>query len=158
MNRKFLEEKGLEKDVIDAIMAEHGKAVQAAKPGDDYEQLKNDKETLSQKIVELNATLTSATEAKATIEKEKESLAKENSVYKKKEMKNRIAHEFKIPFELANRLSGETEEEMKADAKSLSEFFSLKPTLPLGSTEPQTVEEKKFSNQDRIISEQYKSE
>lgn len=30
MNRKFLEEQGLEKDQIDAIMKEHGKAVQSA--------------------------------------------------------------------------------------------------------------------------------
>ena len=30
MNRKFLEEQGLEKDQIDAIMKEHGKVVQSA--------------------------------------------------------------------------------------------------------------------------------
>lgn len=151
MDRKFLEAKGLEKDVIDSIMAEHGKAVQAAKPTEDYETLKSQNDTLSQQIVDLNNSVNTASQ-------EKEDLAKQVNGYKHKELKGRIAHEFNLPFELAGRLSGETEEELKEDAKSLSSFIAVKPILPLGSIEPEDIEEHKYSNQSRIIAEQYQSE
>jgi DNA repair exonuclease SbcCD nuclease subunit len=92
------------------------------------------------------------------LQNEIKALNDEVNNYKTKDLKTRIAMEHKIPFELAGRLSGETEEEIKADAESLSEFIAKKPTLPLGSTEPEEVEEKLYSNQARIIDEQYKSE
>lgn len=157
MNREYLKELGLTDEQIEATMAEHGKAIQAVKPAD-YDALKTEKETLSQQIVALNNSLTTAAEEKAAIEKEKETLMSENTGYKQKELKGRIAHEFNIPFELASRLSGETEEEIKADAKSLAELIVVKPTLPLGSTEPDNVGEQLYSNQARILEEQFKSE
>lgn len=157
MNRDYLKELGLTDEQIEATMAEHGKAIQAVKPTD-YDALKSEKETLSQQIVALNNSLTAANEEKEAIEKEKETLLNENTGYKQEKLKGRIAHEFKIPFELASRLSGETEEELKADAKSLAELLVVKPTLPLGSTEPEDVDEHLYSNQDRILEEQFKSE
>lgn len=159
MDRKFLEDKGLEKDVIDEIMKEHGKAVQAVKPDDDYEALVSEKENLEKKITDLNSTLTATNEKYADYEENVTKLTDTVNQYKTKDLKTRIANEHGIPFELAGRLSGETEEEIKADAESLSSFVSKKqPPLPLGSTEPTEVEEKKYSNQARILEEQYKSE
>ena len=46
MNREFLESLGLEKEAIDKVMAEHGKAVQAVKPAEGHEQLKEELATL----------------------------------------------------------------------------------------------------------------
>ena len=158
MNREYLKGLGLEKEVIDSIMAEHGKAVQAAKPTEEFEELKSEKESLAQKIADMNSSLTSLTDAKATIENEKEELANEVNTFRQKELKTRIAHEFNIPFELANRLSGETEDELKADAQSLSKMIVQKPVIPLASTEPQDEEAHKYSNQARILAEQYQSE
>jgi len=63
---------------------------------------------------------------------EKDNLIKE---YKIKNLKYRIANENGIPLELASKLTGETEEDLKKDAETLSSFIR-KPTLPLKHTEP----------------------
>ena len=142
MNREYLKSLGLEKEVVDAIMAEHGKTVQAIKPAEDFEALKSEKETLAQQLAELNTSVTSLTDAKTAIEQEKEALAQEINTFKQKDLKTRIAHEYKIPFELAGRLTGETEEELKTDAQTLSQLIVQKPNIPLASTEPPVVDEK----------------
>jgi len=56
MTREFLENLGLEKEVIDQIMKEHGKAIQSAKP-QDYDSLKEENEQLKQRIGELEGTV-----------------------------------------------------------------------------------------------------
>lgn len=38
-------------------------------------------------------------------------------------MKNKVAYENKLPIELSDRLIGQTEEELKADAEKLSEII-----------------------------------
>ena len=55
-------------------------------------------------------------------------------------LKNRVAHENGIPLELAARLTGDTEEEIKKDAEVLSQYFgnTTKTTPPLHSTDPST--------------------
>ena len=49
--------------------------------------------------------------------------------------KMKIAHEFGLPYEFATRIKGETEEDMRADAKALSKFISH-PSAPYGRSEP----------------------
>ena len=45
-----------------------------------------------------------------------------------------IAHEKGLPYELAERLSGETEQDIAADAEKLAQFVgSQKPAAPLYS-------------------------
>ena len=51
-------------------------------------------------------------------------------------LKARVAHEAGLPYELANRLNGNTEEELKADAKSLSTYVRPITPPPLATTEP----------------------
>src|SRR5690554_3989387 len=119
MNREFLEKLGLEKDTIDAIMKEHGKAIQAAKP-DDYEELKKTKESLEKKVDELNVTLTSTKEKYADYDKNIGELNGKIKDYEIKNLKYRIANENGIPLELASKLAGETEEDLKKDAETLS--------------------------------------
>ena len=141
MNRKFLEDLGLEKEVIDAVMAEHGKTIQELKPAqEELEAVRNEKATLEEKIEELEGTLTSTTEKYASIDQtieEKERLINE---YETKNLKFKIANQAGIPIDLAERLSGETEDEIKADAEKLSEFVNKKPTLPLKPTEPSNTD------------------
>lgn len=57
--------------------------------------------------------------------------------YEASSVKMRIAHETGIPYEFADSLSGETEEEIRANAKGPAGFFgAAKPALaPLKSTE-----------------------
>ena len=55
-------------------------------------------------------------------------------------LKSRIAHEAGLPYDLAGRLNGDTEEAIKADAEKLSALFkSAKPKEPLKDTEPQNI-------------------
>lgn len=132
MNRKFLEELGLEKDAIDSIMAEHGKAIQAVKPADDYEDLKTTNQSLQGQLQQLQETLDEKETALNGVEDIKQELEK----YKLKDLKTSIAVEAGIPLELAGRLSGETEEDIKADAETLAGLVKTKQTLPLKHTEP----------------------
>ena len=137
MTREFLEKLGLEKEVIDQIMKEHGKAIQSAKP-QDYDSLKEENEQLKQRIGELEGTVEELKGYKDQLT-EKDNLIKE---YELKNVKYRIAVEAGIPLALADRLSGETEEEIKADAEKLAGFVNQKPTLPLKPTEPQKTDPK----------------
>lgn len=132
MNREFLEELGLEKETIDKVMKEHGKAIQAVKPADDYEDLKTTNQSLQTQLQQLQDTLDEKETALNGVEDIKQELQK----YKLKNLKTSIAVEAGIPLELASRLSGETEEEIKADAETLAGLVKTKQTLPLRPTEP----------------------
>ena len=141
MNRKFLEELGLEKEAIDKVMAEHGKAIQSVKP-DDYEELKDAKVTLEQQLKDLQNTLSTKEEEFSSYESNLDELQKKVETYKLKDLKTNIANQAGIPLDLAGRLSGETEEEIKADAEKLAGFVNKKQPLPLKPTEPAKVDEK----------------
>lgn len=143
MNRSFLEELGLDKEIIEKVMAEHGKAIQAVKPAD-YEELKDEKATLEQQLNELQQSLASKDEQLKSVE----DLKKEVETYKLKDLKTTIAVQAGIPLELAGRLSGETEEEIKADAEKIAGFVNKKQPLPLKQTEPEVVDpkEKAYEN------------
>jgi len=54
--------------------------------------------------------------------------------YESSSVKTRIAHEMGLPYELAARLSGETEEDIRKDAEALSKVIGQQEA-PLASTE-----------------------
>ncbi|WP_277679231.1 DUF4355 domain-containing protein [Gracilibacillus dipsosauri] len=141
MKREFLKEIGLEDETINKIMAEHGKAIQAVKP-DDYEDLKNTNATLEQQLADLQKTLSTKEEEFTKYESNLGELKKEVETYKLKDLKTSIAIQAGIPIELAGRLSGETEKEIKSDAEKLVGFIGKKQPLPLKPTEPPKVDEK----------------
>ena len=69
-------------------------------------------------------------------------LTAKNKAYETASVKTRIAHEKGLPFELADRLSGETEEDIAADAEKLSQFMGASkpvPTAPLFSQQGQST-------------------
>lgn len=131
LTRDFLEGLGVEKDVVEKIMKEHGKAVQEEKNYDtlkqDYEQLK-DKFGKLEKADEENATF------KAQLA-EKEQLIKDYSL---KILKYQVATEKGIPLELATRLSGDTKDALAKDADNLASFVAKRPPLPLKQGEGST--------------------
>lgn len=55
-------------------------------------------------------------------------LTAKNKNYETASVKARIAHEKGLPFELAERLSGETEQDIAADAEKLAQFVSANKT------------------------------
>lgn len=136
MNREFLEKLGLEKEVIDKIMKEHGKTIQSVKP-EDYDDIKEENKTLKDTVTTLENSL-------KDFEGYEDKLAEKDNKIKEYELKNlkyRIANENGIPLELASKLTGETEEDLKKDAETLSSFITKKQTLPLRTTEPQVDDE-----------------
>jgi len=137
LNREFLEKLGLDKEIIDQIMKEHGKAIQSAKP-QDYDEIKEENEQLKQRIGELEGTVEELKGYKDQLT-EKDNLIKE---YELKNVKYRIAVETGIPLALADRLSGKSEEEIKKDAESLASFINQKSKLPLKTTEAKLTDPK----------------
>ena len=138
MNREFLESLGLEKEAIDKVMAEHGKAVQAVKPAEGHEQLKEELATLQKQLDDANSTLE---RERTTLQEQIQALEKESNTYKTNDLKLRIALENNIPYELANKLSGEDEESLRQDAQTLANYIAKPETIaPLKDVEPQVVD------------------
>lgn len=65
-------------------------------------------------------------------------------------MQRKIAHEEGLPYELAGRLVGKNENEMRADAKALAKFVMKKPvkTLPLQQSEPEQTDSSRSALKD----------
>lgn len=109
-------------------------AKKAAEKYADYDDLKA-------KTADYEKRIASYTEQLKGIEEKDKKIAElEGSVkkYETSALKTRIAHETGLDYSLAARLSGDTEDEIRADAKSLSETIGKMKTsaAPARSTEP----------------------
>lgn len=93
------------------------------------EALNNDKNSLETQLNELNEKLSTFDALDAKTKK----LEAEN-------LKIKIALSEGIPFEMAGRLAGETEEEIKRDAKAMANFISVSKPMPIKSTEQKQKE------------------
>jgi len=106
------------------------------------DDLKGKTEELTKQITDLGNSLNDANN-KATadadeISKRDQTIADlENKVrnYETDSAKTRIALEVGIPFELANKLSGSTEEEIRKDAEALLPFVTKPIGMPSRNTE-----------------------
>ena len=90
----------------------------------------------AKKLTEQVDTLTAQTEGLRQQLTEKDTsiadLTAKNKAYETASVKARIAREKGLPYELAERLSGESEEDIAADADKLSQFVSAgKASAPL---------------------------
>ena len=107
----------------------------------DYESLKGEKTKLETQLSELSTSLEETNANKQTFEDQINELNKKVKTYETKNLKTKIALEHGIPFEFANRISGDDEKEIKEDAKKIAEFFkSQQPTPPLKDTEPKKMD------------------
>lgn len=84
----------------------------------------------------LNQKITALTEQIKGHEATIADLTAKNTAHETAAVKRKIAHEAGLPFEMADRLSGSTEEEIRADAETLSRFVTggAQPT-PMYSAE-----------------------
>lgn len=100
----------------------------------DYEDLKTKTADYEKQIASY------AEQLKGVEEKDKKIAELEGSVkkYETSALKARIAHEVGLDYSLATRLSGETEDDIRSDAKSLSETIGKMKgaAAPAKSTEP----------------------
>ena len=72
--------------------------------------------------------------------------------YETSSLKMRIAHENGIPYELAGRLSGSDEEEIKKDAETMAKFLRKKDVPPLAGGDPQKIDDKKTAMKGMLAS------
>ncbi|MBM6686796.1 DUF4355 domain-containing protein [Faecalicatena contorta] len=64
--------------------------------------------------------------------------------YETNSVKMRIAHENGIPYELAERLNGDTEDDIRKDAETMAKYLKKQQGgAPLASTEPSDVDSKR---------------
>lgn len=120
-------------------MAEEFKAITTQEELDEVikDRLKRERDKLSKEVEEkykdydsLREELSKAKENSAEIE----TLQKKLQAYEKAEMKRKVAMEYKIPYNLADRIQGDDEESMAEDAKNLQAYFK-KEAPPLRNTE-----------------------
>ena len=102
-------------------------------------RLKRERETISAQYADYEDLKTKKSEYEAqigTLTQERDALQASVRAHETNSVKLRIAHETGIPFEMANRLSGETEKDIRADAEAIAKFISKPRTEPVRSTEP----------------------
>ena len=68
-------------------------------------------------------------------------LSAQVKAYETASIKNRVAYEMGLPYGMASRISGETEEDIRKDAESLKELIgTTKPQAPQAATEPRITQ------------------
>ena len=109
----------------------------------DYEDLKTKNTALETQISTLQASID---ESNATIKAHDETVAGLNakiSGFETANLRTKIALQHGIPFDLVDRLAGDDEASIKADAERLAAFVKPKaPVPPLKTTEPNLGDEK----------------
>lgn len=103
------------------------------------EDLESKTEDLNRQIAELGNSLNAANDKANADAKTIADLEGRIKSYETASVKSRIAHEVGIPFELANKLSGEDEESIRKDAEALLPFVSKKQNAPLRNPEASEV-------------------
>jgi len=105
----------------------------------DYAEIKEKAEKYDTDIAELKGQLEAsnqtATDNEANLNKRIDELTAQVKQYEDGSLKRRIAKESGLPEELAGRLNGATEDEMREDAKALKSVFDATETVPLRDTE-----------------------
>lgn len=117
--------------IIEARLARQKETIEAKFA--DYDELKAQIATLEADNTAFQATIA---ESKSW-EQEKAGYEKQISDYKTAQLKQTIALKAGLPLDLADRLTGDDEESLKADAERFSGFIKPKtPTPPLKNVEP----------------------
>ena len=116
-------------ELIKQIEAEIGKEFV---PRAEFNTKNNELKERDKQLGELNKALEKVSEKDQTIN----DLTGQVKSYETASLKARIAHETGLPYELAGRLSGADEKEIRADAESLLKFAPKQALPPLKSTEP----------------------
>lgn len=114
---------------------------EAAEQYKDYmspDQVKALKEEYAKKLEKAESDLKAANEKIANHDQIVSDLTTRATTAESDLLKSRIAHESGVPFELAGRLVGTNEEELKADAEKFASFLGPKSAPPLHSTDAAT--------------------
>jgi len=109
----------------------------------DYDELKKRNAEYEAQVSKLSEANKAYETKAAEYDKQISELSSKIKGYETDSAKTRIALEAGLPYEMAGRLSGSTEEEIKKDAEVLAKFVGKKETAPAASTEPVKYEKSK---------------
>lgn len=109
------------------------------------EGLRKQLETATAKISDLEKTAKESADKLAGHAKEVADLTERAAKAEHSLLRRRIAEENHIPTTLADRLSGETEEELRKDAKTLSQYVKTE-AAPLATVDPAPSGEQEARN------------
>lgn len=115
----------------------------------DYDKIKARNAELEEKIGTLESTIEESGNAAKTHEQTVAELNAKIAGYETSSLRTRIALQNGLPLDLADRLVGEDEESIKADAERLAAFVKPKPPVPpLKDNEPSLKdgEDKAYKN------------
>lgn len=104
----------------------------------DYDALKGKVAEYEQQIGTMTKTMEENAKKYAGYDQSLAELQAQVKGYETSSVKMRIAHEVGIPYEMAARLSGETEDDIRKDAQTMAQYVkgSSSRPAPLKSTEP----------------------
>ena len=103
----------------------------------DYDTLKTQNAELSKQIAQLTEQLKTQTATIDTNKTDLDALNAKISAYESASVKTRIALELGLPYQMAERLTGNDETEIRADAENMLKLIGTRqPVAPLGSSEP----------------------
>lgn len=95
---------------------------------EDYEQLKTAKADLEKQVGTLQSTIEQSKAGQEEYTKQISDLTSKVAGYETANLRTRIALQNGLPYDLADRLVGDDEESIKADAERLSSFVTKKQT------------------------------
>ena len=102
----------------------------------DYDQLKTVKADLESQVGTLQSTIEQSKAGQEDYTKQISDLTSKVAGYETANLRTRIALQNGLPYDLADRLVGEDEESIKADAERLSSFVAKPHSAPLKNVEP----------------------
>lgn len=140
-------------EALNAIIADRiERAKEAAvKPYADYEDIKAKVDAYEKTIGDLNNKIKGYESEKETNGTTLKELQDKVKAYETKAVKVRIAHEVGIPYELADKLSGDSEDAIKADAETFAKYMAKPAEAPLGEVEPEVHMDDVDAAYDRVI-------
>lgn len=102
----------------------------------ELDQLKTAKADLENQVGTLQSTIEQSKAGQEDYTKQISDLTSKVAGYETANLRTRIALQNGLPFDLADRLVGEDEESIKADAERLSSFVTKQHSAPLKDVEP----------------------
>lgn len=109
----------------------------------DYDQLKSRVTELETENVGLKSTIEATNQSKADADKQLEEMQNQISNYETASLRTRVALQYGLPYDLADRLQGTDEDSFKADAERLAGYMKPKESIPpLKTNEPNLGDDK----------------
>jgi len=109
----------------------------------DYDELKSRVTELETENVGLKSTIEATNQSKADADKQLEELQNKIAGYETASLRTRVALQYGLPYDLADRLQGTDEESFKADAERLAGYMKPKESIPpLKTNEPNLGDDK----------------